>query len=367
MGKTIVLAGAGHAHLYTISKIKKLKGKTNNIKVISLDEYHYYSGMAPGFIQGIYEEDEIRFNIKSMVEKKEGQFIKGQVKLIDKTNKKLILENDEEINFDIASFNTGSRTRLLTSENLENFYNLKPIINLVKLKEKLIQHSDSEKISISIIGAGPSGVEMAFAVHEFCLKNFTNQPLIQIFSKHPPLDNYSRKIKHYVYQLLTKRGIKVVKKDVIGIKPELVQTNDKDYESQIIISASGVEPYEIFKNSKISAGPDNGLSVDKNLQSTDTKFIFGGGDNIFFREQPLDKVGVFAVKQGQIIFQNIKASVNQKELQEFKPQTKYLQIINTGNKTGILIYGKIVLTGGFPFKLKNFIDKRFMKKFKKFE
>lgn len=70
MGKTIVLAGAGHAHLYTISKIKKLKGKTNNIKVISPDEYHYYSGMAPGFIQGIYNEDEIRFNIKSMVEKR---------------------------------------------------------------------------------------------------------------------------------------------------------------------------------------------------------------------------------------------------------------------------------------------------------
>ena len=58
----------------------------------------------------------------------------------------------------------------------------------------------------------------------------------------------------------------------------------------------GVRPNPIFKNSGLATGPDGGLRVNEYLQSIDHPEMFGGGDCIYFEKQPLDKVGVYAVR-----------------------------------------------------------------------
>ncbi|MBN1931017.1 MAG: pyridine nucleotide-disulfide oxidoreductase, partial [Desulfobacterales bacterium] len=91
--------------------------------------------------------------------------------------------------------------------------------------------------------------------------------------------------------------------------------------------------------------------------------IFGGGDCISFKPRPLTKVGVYAVRQNSILFNNLQTALQGGAYQRFVPQKTYLLIFNMGDGTGIFVRNSLVWRGRSAFILKNFIDTTFMKKF----
>ena len=56
-------------------------------------------------------------------------------------------------------------------------------------------------------------------------------------------------------------------------------------------------------------GPDGGLRVNEYLQSVDHPEVFGGGDCIYFEDRPMDKVGVYAVRENPVLYHNLKAAL----------------------------------------------------------
>jgi len=95
--------------------------------------------------------------------------------------------------------------------------------------------------------------------------------------------------------------------------------------------------------------------------------MFGGGDCIYFEEQPLDRVGVYAVRQNPVLLNNLMAALDGQDLKPFEPGGDYLLIFNLGDGTGIF-RKKWLLFGGRPaFILKDVIDRKFMRKFQAIE
>jgi NADH dehydrogenase FAD-containing subunit len=103
--------------------------------------------------------------------------------------------------------------------------------------------------------------------------------------------------------------------------------------------------------------------VNNYLQSTSHVDIFGGGDCVTFRNMRLDMVGVYAVRQAPLLLHNIQARLKGEPLKEFVPQKRYLLIFNLGDGRGIFVRSPLVLKGRWAFRLKDFIDKRFISKF----
>ena len=91
--------------------------------------------------------------------------------------------------------------------------------------------------------------------------------------------------------------------------------------------------------------------------------MFGGGDCINLAGHNLSKVGVYAVRQNPVLFHNVMASANGKKLATFDPGGNYLLIFNMGDNKGIFWKDKIVWGGKLAFRLKDHIDRKFMKKF----
>jgi NADH dehydrogenase FAD-containing subunit len=135
--------------------------------------------------------------------------------------------------------------------------------------------------------------------------------------------------------------------------------------ADFIILATGVHPSSFFRQAGIAVGPDGGLLVNRYLQSPDYPEIFGGGDCISFQPQPLDKVGVYAVRENPILFHNLKAYLQGEELMPFDPGGDYLLIFNLGNGQGVLRKKWLFFTGRMAFWIKDRIDKKFMAKFQK--
>jgi NADH dehydrogenase FAD-containing subunit len=143
----------------------------------------------------------------------------------------------------------------------------------------------------------------------------------------------------------------------------IVLENGHEYAADILFHAVGVKPPPIFTRSGLSIGPDGGLRVNACLQSVDQDNIFGGGDCIYFEAEPLDKVGVYAVRQNPILYRNLLAALEGGPLERFQPGGRYLLIYNLGEGEGIFSKGMITFCGKLAFFLKDWIDRRFIRTF----
>ena len=152
------------------------------------------------------------------------------------------------------------------------------------------------------------------------------------------------------------------------IKPDSIELDDlQPHDVDVVFVATGVNPSPVIKESGLPVGPDGGLLVNKYLQCVEHPEIFGGGDCIYFQDQPLDKVGVYAVRENPVLLHNLMASLDGGELHQFDPGGDYLLIFNLGDDTGIFRKKCLLFGGKLAFFIKDYIDRKFMKEFQSIE
>lgn len=367
MAKKLVFVGGGHAHLTCISNIDEFIDLCVEVILISPSEYHYYSGMGPGLLGGIYEPHETRFHIKRITEDKGGKFIEDKVTQINPEEQLLILKSGNHLSYDLVSFNVGS---FIPNENIRIKDSLivpvKPINELLDARKKINNLGSSDNPHFCIIGGGPAGVELAGNLWRRCSELKVNCELTLV-SDTKLLYKYPEKVRTYALKSLNEREVEILEEiKVKSIENNIIALeNKRNFKAEMIFLATGIKPRDVYNNSTVPLSEDSALLVNEYLQSIKYPNIFGGGDCIEFQETSLDKVGVYAVKENPILFHNLKAFIQNKPLKKFGPQEKYMLILNMGNGKGILWKGNFVCKGRLAFWLKNYIDKRFVKKFQK--
>ncbi len=371
MTKQLVLIGGGHAHMVTLANLHTFIQKGYGVTVIQPSEYHYYSGMGPGMLGGTYHPDEIRFATRKLVEAKGGAFILGKAYRIDPHKQRVLLEQNEEgtvkdIPYDVLSCNAGSYvSRKINQGKSSDFFTAKPIENLLVAKERIIELSAAQKITIAVIGSGPSAVEIAGNIHQLCRAQGVNMPAIQMYGGTNLMSGRPPRVGLLIRKILEEKGIEIIEEGYVKQveNDHLVLENGRSYRADIIFHAVGVRPSQIFARSGLPVGPDGGLLVNNFLRSSRYKNIFGGGDCIYFDPEPLDKVGVYAVRQNTVLYRNLMACLDEKELEKFSPGGEYLLIYNLGDGDGVLSKWSITFSGKTAFRIKDYIDRRFMRTF----
>jgi len=370
MEKHLVLVGGGHAHMVTLANLNEFIDRGHNVTVIGPSAYHYYSGMGPGMLGDVYAPEDIRFATKHVVEKKGGSFILDKVVRVDPVEKIVYLESGDSVSYDVLSFNAGSYVPLLNvKENERDIYTVKPIEKLLEAQARIVELLAEKRISVGIIGGGPSSVEIAGNVWRLSRDHGKNTPEIRIFAGKKIMSRFPVNIRKKAIKSLTKRGIEIIESEYVKrVKTgKITLESERSYETDFIFLALGVRPSSIFKESDLPLGPDGGLRVNEYLQSIKYPEIFGGGDCIYFEKQPLDKVGVYAVRENPVLFHNLMATLEETELLPFDPGEDYLMIFNMGDGTGILYKKPLLLGGRLAFIIKDYIDRKFIRKFQSIE
>lgn len=369
MSKHLVLIGGGHAHMVTLQNIHTLISRGHRVTVIGPSEFHYYSGMGPGMLSRVYSPDDIRFATRHVVAKQGGTFLLDKVTRIAPLEKSLTLESGQSINYDVLSCNAGSFVpRKLVAEGEEQIYSVKPIEKLLAAQKHLENLLAQETAHISIIGGGPSSLEIAGNIWRLARDTGGQMASITIFAGQNFMGRFPSAIRKKALRSLKKRDIEIHNGYVKTIRNNaVVLDSGETLSTNLVFLAVGVRPSSLFKDSGLPTGSDGGLLVNRYLQSTGHPKIFGGGDCIYFKDHPLDKVGVYAVRQNPILYHNLLASLEGTEMTPFDPGGDYLLIFNLGDGTGILHKRGFTLGGRLAFLIKDYIDRKFMKKFKKME
>jgi len=212
-------------------------------------------------------------------------------------------------------------------------------------------------------------LEVAGNVWRLCRDHGEVMPHIVVFAGRHFLPRFSNGLRKKAERSLTQRGIRIVTDGYVTEvnSGQIRLESGAVYDADFIMLAQGVKPAAIFQNSGLPTGPDGGLRVNRFLQCSDYPEIFGGGDCIYFEPQPLDKVGVYAVRQNPFLYHNLAASLAGKPLMAFDPGGDYLLVFNMGDGTGILQKRWIIMGGRLAFKIKDYIDRKFMARFQRLE
>ena len=184
-------------------------------------------------------------------------------------------------------------------------------------------------------------------------------------TKETPLENDPKATKDQIMRLL---GVKNIKFEshcyVKEVKEDRVVLEDgREFMCDVAIWATGADPQEVTAASDLDMMKGY-FRVNNYLQSTSHPNIFAGGDCITMEEYAdkgyPTKAGVYAVREGPIIAENVVNYIEKKALTEYVPQTGFLALLMTGDgralgsKFGISFYGKWV------WDMKDYIDVSFM-------
>jgi NADH dehydrogenase FAD-containing subunit len=365
MRKHLVLVGAGHAHMTVMKHLAGFTAAGHRVTVIGPGPHHYYSGMGPGMLSGIYRPEEIRFNVKDMAISRGADFIEDLVIQVDAARKELLLRQGGRLAYDVVSFNTGSGVPIENPlQNHGALIPVKPIERLFDARNRVIAALKERKITVVVAGGGPAGLEIAANLRRL-VADESGAAEITLLAGERLMDGFDQAVRGKSKRALERLGIRLIEgqKAASADERSVRTTTGERYTCDFLFMAVGVQPSRLFKDSGLPVGADGGLLVNRYLQSVAHPEIFGGGDCISFEQRPLAKVGVYAVRQNPVLLQNLECALNGRDLVPFSPQESYLLAFNMGDGTAIVRWKGLVFNGRLGFALKDYLDRRFMKMF----
>ena len=361
--KQLVLLGGGHAHIQVLRKLCMNFYEGLHVILINNSMESAYSGMTPAYIQDYYKIKEIMIDLQRLCFNAGVTFINDEVIQLKTEEKKVILKNRPSIHYDLLSINTGcisKKNNIKIHKNSKNIF-IKPINNLIKnlnTLDKIIKNTNNTKINI--IGGGVAAFEISFALRV----RFQNRISITIISKNILLEkNLNNKTITELKKISENMSISLKEIDVIEIKKnELLLSNGEIFPSDLNLISTGVQIPQWIQNSSLKK--NNGfIGIKTNLQSINDDNIFAAGDVASIQDYLRPKSGVMAVRQGQILKENIFLKIQGKKLMKFQPQKNWLYIIGTYPNKALLNYLNFSFHSKWCWALKKWIDKSFMKKF----
>lgn len=380
--KHLVLLGGGHSHLAVLKQFGMKPVPGLSLTLISKDIETPYSGSLPGHIAGNIERDEMLIDLRPLAQFAGARIIRSEVSRIDLEKKTIYCEGRPGIEFDIISLNIGSRPNAVKIPGAEEHgIGIKPIDQFLVRWEKLyadilVRIRDEKKsFRLLIVGGGPASVELAFAVQqrihsELAIRKYAGSPLeIGIVTADDELlAAHNRKVRHFLKSELETRGIEVyLGHEVQKFGEGSIHCGEsRELLADSIVYATGASIERWPAECGLAIGDDGFIEVNDFLQSTSHPFVFAAGDAATIKSEPRPKSGVYAVRQGKPLAENLVRFATGKKLKPHTPQKHALALINLANKKAIASRNNLFLQGRSVWSLKHSIDSAFVRKYSQF-
>ena len=360
----LVLAGGGHAHVEVLRSLAMKPVKGLRVTLISRSRTAIYSGMVPGYVAGQYSLSDISVNLDRLCVLGGHRLIIGEIEGLDPVAGTFQLAGRPDIAFDTAAINVGSTPDLDAIPGArEHATPVKPIEGFAR-RFALVEQSSTAQ-SIAIVGGGAGGVELALALSA----RFPDRQFHLIDRHTHLLDRLPSSAGQWAAQRLLERGVTLhLDQDVSRIDAQGPVLNGETLAVDLTLLVTGSKAPDWIRDSGLKTDERGFLVVDDHLQSVSHPDIFAAGDCAHYSAFPREKAGVFAVRAGPGLAENLRRKGKDRPLEAIQMQKRGLQLIGDGKGEALAVWGRFATgsPGKALFRWKDHIDRVWMDRYNDF-
>jgi selenide, water dikinase len=352
----IVLLGAGHAHVEVLRRFAMRPEPGVRLTLIGREPETPYTGMLPGLIRSEYTHQEAHIDLAPLAAMARARLILAEATAFDPVARTITIPGRPDIEFDLLSIDVGG---IPAAPPGTTGIAVKPIGGFLDRLHRL-EADIPAGARIAVVGGGPGGVELALAL----VVRFAGQLRLVLISATPePIATAPAAARRAVRQALVDAGVELV----CGVTAttldagRLFLSDGSDIEVATALWATGVEGPAFLAASGVACDRTGCVRVTNELRSVSHPHIFAAGDCATLEGSPRPKAGVWAVRAGAPLADNLRRAATGRALRPWKPQFDALVILGLGHGRAVAWRNGIAVQGRKVWWLKDRIDRRWMR------
>lgn len=360
----IVLVGGGHAHVHVLTAFAKLPEPGVRITLVTRDLETPYSGMLPGVVAGLFDVREAHIDLARLAAATGTRLIHAEANGIDRLTKRVELAGRAPITYDILSIDVGITPALSGIEGAAAYaISVKPIGSFLSKLSGLIEdiRKPDGPRKIVVVGGGAGGAELLLSMRSRLLEegagaefSFALVTADEILAPHNP------RVRETFRRAFASRGIALhERRTVCAVTPDGVTLSDgATIAADAVLIATDAAPPPWFERSGLARDSGGFLAVGATLQVLNDPDVFAAGDCASLTASPRAKSGVYAVRAGPPLAENLRRRARGEPVVPWQPQRQHLALISTGERYAVASRGWMKAEGAWLWTVKDWIDRR---------
>jgi len=369
-GCDLVLVGGGHSHVEVLRQFALRPAPDIRVTLVTRDMHTPYSGMLPGFVAGHYSHDDAHIDLRPLAQRAGARLFHAEAIGLDLRGKRVVCAGPPPVDFDYVSLDIGSRPSWHGVPGAAEFtLPIKPVDGFVtgwQAIEQVLRQPRESPFHIVVVGGGAGGTEICLALQHRIATRLPGGTRVQfaiVADTAELLPTHNPGVRARLTRAVHARGIAVhLNRRVVAVAPNALTcqpAEDIPFDAAIWVTNAAPAPW--LRQTGLATDDSGFVAVSDHLQSLSHPFVFAAGDVAALTGHRLAKSGVFAVREGPPLARNLRHACRGEALEPYRPQRHHLALISTGDRYAVASRGRWNAEGALVWRLKNYIDRRWMR------
>ncbi len=343
--KKLVILGGGYGGMRILQELLPNHLPIDvSITLVDCNPYHSLKTEFYALAAGTISDQQIRVPFP---EHERLSYLCASVKSIDLEENAVFLEDDEKILYDYLVIGLGCVDNYHNVPGAKEYtYSLQSIHKARKTYQAL--NNLGENASVSIVGAGLSGVELAAELIE-------SRPdlKIKLFDRGANiLSAFSPRLSKYVAGWFKKNNVEIIShSNITKVEENALYNHDVPIESDVIVWTAGVQPHKIVRELPVEKAKSGRVKLSPTHTIPNFRNVFVVGDCADLDHAPS---GQLAEAQAEQIVSVLLKKWKGEPLPDQLPRIKLKGILGSlGKKHGFGLVGEQTVTGRVARLLKS--------------
>jgi selenide,water dikinase len=367
IAQDLVLVGGGHAHVHVLKRFGMRPMPGVRLTLVTRDLETPYSGMLPGYVAGHYDFAECHIDLMRLARFAGARLIHAEAIGLDRGERQVLLRDHPPVRYDLVSLDIGSTPRgNAVPGAAEHTVAVKPIDRFARRWEALLARAVRlGRLRLAVVGGGAGGVELALSAQYRLAALLPAPPEIILITRKALLPSHNARVRSRFAQTLAERGIRVATgSPVVRVEPGCLIIGDGSriaFDEALWVTEAAAAPWLGAAGLPLDSG--GFVETDETMRSPADPTLFAAGDVAAMIGHPRDKSGVYAVRAGPKLADNLRRALEGRPLKRAVLQRRALALIGTGDERAVASRGPFAAYGATMWRLKQWIDRRWMRKY----
>jgi NADH dehydrogenase FAD-containing subunit len=285
----------------------------------------------------------------------------GRAVALDAAARRVTLADGESIEYDLLSLDTGagqSRERIPGARERALF--VRPIEAFVALWARARELGLARPLAVAVIGGGAAGVELALAI-----RRALPTASVTLLADPPAVPaGYTERVQRLAHAALRKAGVQLLPGRCTAIEARHVCIGTMRVACDLPVVATGAEAPAWLAGSGLALDDAGFVRIGATLQSASHPAVFAAGDIAVRDDAPHPRSGVYAVRAGPVLAENLRAAAGGGALARYTPQGRSLNLLALGDGRAIASWGRWSMQGRLMGWWKDRIDRAFIARYR---